>query len=152
MCFNNLEKKICALPLSCAAQMKTIENPRNGFYFECGAYESCQQSNFVIALNNKATKFENVDYISALLMDGESAAKGSTFIIDNQQGIALTIGKIQCSKQRSCEGTTFIIGINTMVDEIICAPDACMNCQIKQTINSPPLPCDPSQISTILQF
>merc|ERR1712154_582671 len=54
-CFENLEEMICAKPLECMAQTKTILNPANGFYFACSAEESCSMSTFRIEISNDVT-------------------------------------------------------------------------------------------------
>merc|ERR1712154_76708 len=51
----NLEEMICAKPLECMAQTKTILNPANGFYFACSAEESCSMSTFRIEISNDVT-------------------------------------------------------------------------------------------------
>merc|ERR1712083_261303 len=59
--------------------------------------------------------------------------------------IALDIDFIECSGHTSCEGMTFVTGVNVNIASVKCAFGACAGCLIKETLADAGVPCDPSQ-------
>eukprot|EP01084_Bolivina_argentea_P025757 47898_1 len=143
-CFENLERVLCPDPFSCAGQSKTITNPKNDFEFICSDVQSCEGAQFVIELNKDIPN--PVHAVSKVLFGGLNSARDATFTIVNEQAFAMAVELIECGGSGSCVGTTFVIGDNVFVENIICASDACAGCVIKQTPTGPGIPCDSSDI------
>eukprot|EP00483_Globobulimina_turgida_P009381 UN09400 len=121
----------------------------NGFEFVCSSVESCRNSNFIIELTDGPSGVEPdqpIERLTGFLMGGQFSAQDATFVIENKQGFQMSLGRIDCSGYGSCDGATFITGTTVFVEEINCAPNSCVGCRIKQTVNGPALPCDPAEI------
>ena len=117
-----------------------------------------------------------------LIFGGVNAAFGGVFTFDNQQGldmsvpeglepqqIVLTVNKIECSQDGSCEvcycinrplycpgdilhvlfnitnpqDAVFVTGEHVLIREVNCATDACYGCLIKEKATDVGMPCDP---------
>ncbi len=55
-------------------------------------------------------------------------------VLENKQWFEMYIGVIECSGNRSCEGMTFIVGLDVSVGQIICSPGACNDCKINNLL------------------
>eukprot|EP01084_Bolivina_argentea_P177072 306289_1 len=150
-CFENLERLICPDPTSCRNAVRTLVNPINGFSLSCDHVGSCQNARFTIDINSDSLLHEPVKYFDTLKFSAEAAGAGATIIVNNKQGIILNIQRIECSVQNACAGTTFIIGHDVSVGEIICNPGTCGGCQIKINEASPGIPCDPNEVATFME-
>merc|ERR1712173_51123 len=91
-----------------------------------------------------------------LIFGGVNAAFNGVFTFDNQQGldqpvaegvepkqIELTVNKIECSQDGSCENAVFVTGQHVNIREVNCATDACYGCLIKDKVTDVGRPCDP---------
>jgi len=59
------------------------------------------------------------------------------------QPIELTVNKIECSQDGSCENAVFVTGEHVSIREFNCATDACYGCLIKEKETDVGMPCDP---------
>merc|ERR1712154_195889 len=135
-CDSGLSKVQCSDPLSCYEQTRVVLNPLPGFLFECNGVQSCEGGNFGIELNKDA-KHGPIRFLDSLIMGGWRSGSLATFEIDNgQEGVGVTIGRIECNGLQSCEGTTFIIPASVFVRNFICVGNACSGCLIKESKNA----------------
>merc|ERR1719206_119213 len=152
-CFQGLERLLCSDPRSCMAQRKTITNPKNLFKLECSNEQSCQSAQLTFEFLSGQT--EPIRTIEAFVFGGMYAGRGGTFEIVNEQGfepftqipVIVTLDRIECGGQSSCVSSTFILGPNVQVKEVICATGACLNCRIKRTAADVGVPCDVGQVT-----
>merc|ERR1711920_1112658 len=104
-------------------------------------------------MGNRARPIETVD---GLVFGGVNGAMDSLFTFDNQQGldmrvpegveptqIEVTINKLECSQDGSCENAVFVTGQHVTIREVHCATDACYGCLIKENLSDVGVPCDP---------
>lgn len=134
-CDTALAKVQCGDPLSCFAQERVVINPLHGFLFECNGVQSCEKGNFRIELN-RYSKHGPIRYLDSLIMGGWRSGSLATFFIDNQQdGVGVTVGRIECNGRQSCEGATFIIPSSVYIKDFICVGNACAGCVIKESLD-----------------
>merc|ERR1712217_567679 len=62
-------------------------------------------------------------------------------------GIVLTLNKIECAQDGSCENAVFVTGEYVTIREANCATDACYGCLIKEKLTDVGRPCDPEFFS-----
>ena len=55
----------------------------------------------------------------------------------------VTINKLECSQDGSCENAVFVTGHHVNIREVHCATDACYGCLIKENLTDVGRPCDP---------
>jgi len=155
-CFQNLDKVTCNDPQICMDQTRVITNPLNHFQFECGNIESCMNIDVRFELTADLNRPAPITIFDGLVFGGVNAAFGSVFTFDNQQGletsvpegavaepIVLTVNKIECSQDGSCEDAVFVTGDHVTIREVNCATDACYGCLIKEKATDVGRPCDP---------
>jgi len=155
-CFQNLEKVTCNDPVICMDQQKVITNPRNNFQFECGNIDSCRNIDVRFELIPDINRRRPITIFDGLIFGGVNAAFNGVFTFDNQQGldqpvaegvepkqIELTVNKIECSQDGSCENAVFVTGQHVNIREVNCATDACYGCLIKEKVTDVGMPCDP---------
>jgi len=155
-CFQNLDKVTCNDPQICMDQQKVITNPLNHFQFECGNIESCMNIDVRFELTADLNRKRPITRFDGLVFGGVNAAFGGVFTFDNQQGleqsvpegvepqpIELTVNKIECSQDGSCENAVFVTGEHVSIREFNCATDACYGCLIKEKETDVGMPCDP---------
>merc|ERR1712129_433092 len=127
----------------------------NRFKLECGNVQSCQSAHLTIVFDEDSAKTEPIRVIETFVFGGMHSARGGTFEIVNAQGmdaftqipVIVTLERIECGGEGSCVGSTFILGPNVQVNEVICAAGACANCRIKLTEDDVGIPCDARQIA-----
>ena len=155
-CFQNLDKVTCNDPQICMDQTRVITNPLNHFQFECGNIESCQNIDVRFEFTADVNRPRPITAFDGLIFGGVNAAFGGVFTFDNQQGldmsvpegveprqIVLTVNKIECSQDGSCEDAVFVTGEHVLIREVNCATDACYGCLIKEKATDVGMPCDP---------
>jgi len=155
-CFQNLDKVTCNDPQICMEQQRVITNPLNGFLFECGNIESCRNIDVRFELNKDPNRRRPITRFDGLVFGGVNAAFGGVFTFENQQGlnepvaegveaqpVLLTVRKIECAQDGSCENAVFVTGPNVLISEVVCATDACYGCLIKEKEGDVGMPCDP---------
>jgi len=140
-CYQNLERLLCPDPRSCLGMVRTIVNPQNGFFWECGGPNSCAHSQLTLQFNGA----EALTSVDSLKFGGLAAGEGVTVTFENQQvGTVVTVNRIECGGAQSCEDATFITGENVVVEQVICAnPDACAGCVLKVNAADLGTPCLP---------
>jgi len=148
-------KVTCNDPQICMDQQRVITNPLNHFQFECGNIESCMNIDVRFELTPDLNRPQPITVFDGLVFGGVNAAFGAVFTFDNQQGmdsppegveaqpIELTVNKIECSQDGSCENAVFVTGENVKIREVNCATDACYGCLIKEKETDVGMPCDP---------
>merc|ERR1712048_516203 len=150
------DKVTCNDPQICMDQTRVITNPLNHFQFECGNIESCMNIDVRFELTADLNRPRPITIFDGLVFGGVNAAFGSVFTFDNQQGldtsvpegtvaepIELTVNKIECSQDGSCENAVFVTGDYVTIREVNCATDACYGCLIKDKVTDVGRPCDP---------
>ncbi len=135
---------MCPDPTSCRDSQRTLVQPVDGFSMNCVGKGSCQNSVFTIQIDSNPQ--EAVTYFDSFKFAGEGSGAGTTVIIDNRQGTVLNIGRIECPAEESCTGTTFIIGRDVSVTEILCNDGSCVGCMI-EIDEATRIPCDPNEIA-----
>mmetsp|Transcript_1709 Transcript_1709/g.2782 ORF Transcript_1709/g.2782 Transcript_1709/m.2782 type:complete len:667 (+) Transcript_1709:111-2111(+) len=146
-CFENLERVLCPDAESCMAVTKTIANPLNYFYLECGGDYSCSDATFNIQLTSVVDR-EDVTYFEALKFGGMRSGQRVTVVFDNQQVseiggvVKVVLDRIECSGLESCQDATFITNDNVMINRIVCpSADACSGCLVKRDAADIGMPC-----------
>eukprot|EP00488_Nonionellina_sp_1-RS-2012_P000743 TRINITY_DN12004_c0_g1_i1.p1 TRINITY_DN12004_c0_g1~~TRINITY_DN12004_c0_g1_i1.p1 ORF type:complete len:131 (-),score=24.08 TRINITY_DN12004_c0_g1_i1:249-641(-) len=115
----------------------------------CGNSDSCRNAQFTIDVDNNAQQL--ITYWEGFKFPGAYGGAGATFIINNNQGIVINIERIECSNIASCEDTTFIIGHDVSIGEIVCSNGSCVGCSVKIDALSPGIPCDPNAVPPVVQ-
>jgi len=155
-CFQNLDKVTCNDPQICMDQKRVILNPRNHFQFECGNIESCKNIEVAFQFKSDPNRARPIETVDGLVFGGVNAAMDSVFTFENLQGldtrvpegvdptqIEVTINKLECSQDGSCENAVFVTGQHVNIREVHCATDACYGCLIKENLTDVGRPCDP---------
>ena len=86
----------------------------------------CMDANAQLTMRFNVAALTLITTIDALILRGQSSGTGMTLTIDNAQGtesfgnpIVTSIDHILCEAVGSCSGTTFIVGHNVAVGNIL---------------------------------
>eukprot|EP01084_Bolivina_argentea_P148135 259052_1 len=146
-CYEGLGYLQCNEPRGCLGQVSTVTNPADGFEMICGDVSSCEGAQFTMELTHDIGT--PTHKLGKFIFGGENAALGATFTVDNRQGFEMAIELVECAGERSCADTTFILGENAVIEQIVCAYQACEGCVVKTIPGEPGLPCSPTTVQAL---
>merc|ERR1712154_73625 len=140
-CLAGLEKVECTKTGSCTDLQQQVVNVANDFELICGASSSCNGFWLQIVLNNNGRASTN--YLKGYKCDKTEACLGAIIQVNNnQKDVLVTVGKIECTKTRSCKDARFIVVGDVKINEIICGIDqSCDGCTVQYSLTSTILPC-----------